>query len=116
MSEFYNGINIKNLYAKNLKRFRNNVHLSQSDLAEKVNLSTNMISDIENEKKFVSDDTIAKFANFFKVEPYRFFLPEEKWYVPEDTLYKEDFLDNMTLAVRENWDNYINSVKGPEKK
>ena len=115
MSDAFDGIDVKALYGKNLKRFRNGVKLSQSDLAEKVNLSTNMISEIEKGKKFVSDETISKIAGFFKKEPYRFFLPEEKWYLPEETIYIDDFLDNMTSSTREQWANYINIIKGTEK-
>ena len=115
MDEFSGTSNIKSLFGKNVKRFRNNINYSQSDLAEKVGLSINMISEIENEKKFVSDDTIAKFADFFKVEPYRLFLPEGKWFIPEEEIYESDFLDTMASAVREHLNNYLKIVKNADK-
>ena len=109
-------INIKKLFAGNLKRFRAILKISQLDLANRIELSPNAISDIEKEKKFVSEETIVKLASFFKVEPYRLFLPREKWYLPEDDIYKKDYLDSMVLAAEEHWNNYHKFIRESKEK
>ena len=118
MNETIDGTSIKKLFAKNIKRFRSMVNISQLDLANIVGLAHNFISDIENEEKFVSDETIAKFAIAFKVEPYEFFLPEMKWDTPKEDIFAEEFSNSIGMIVKEHCSNYIkdNLKKEPEKK
>jgi len=74
-----NVFNIRGIFSKNLKRLRNAANISQLALAGRANLTHNFINDIENGKKWVSDDTIGKLATALKAEPYQFFLAETKW-------------------------------------
>jgi len=74
-----NVFNIRGLFSKNLKRLRNAANISQLALANQANLTHNFINDIENGKKWVSDETIGKLATALKAEPYQFFLSESKW-------------------------------------
>jgi transcriptional regulator with XRE-family HTH domain len=86
--------------------------MSQLDLAQATGLAHNFINDIENSKKFVSDVTIVKFARVLKIEPFRFFLPDEKLYTQRDDIIFEDFYESVGMIVKEHCSNYF---KGPPK-
>ena len=101
MDEIIDGTIVRNLFAKNLKRLRGIMQVSQMDLSDITGLAHNFINDIENEKKFVSDDTIVKLSIALKVEPYKFFLPETKWFIQDDDILVDDFYDSIGMVVKE---------------
>lgn len=68
---------IKELFGYNLKRLRKAQNLSQMELANKLDMHFTFISDIENGKKWVSPETIAKISSLLKTEPYQFLLPKD---------------------------------------
>lgn len=68
---------IKELLGYNIKRLRKSKNLSQMDFAEQIDMHFTFISDIENGKKWVSPETVAKIASLLNVEPYQFLLPKE---------------------------------------
>jgi transcriptional regulator with XRE-family HTH domain len=59
-----------------VKRLRGWNKWTQEFLAEKLEISTNFLSNIENGKAWVSPKTISKLALIFKVEPHELFMPE----------------------------------------
>jgi transcriptional regulator with XRE-family HTH domain len=101
------GVYVRNLFAKNLKRFRDLLKISQLDLAVVSGLAHNFINDIENEKKFVSDETIAKLSKALKVEPYKFFLPIAKLNTQGEAIIAEDFSESIGLMIKEYCSNYF---------
>jgi len=101
------GAYVRNLFAKNLKRFRELLKISQMDLAAVSGLAHNFINDIENEKKFVSDETIAKLARALKVEPYKFFLPVTKLNTQGEDIIAEDFSESIGVIVKEYCSSYF---------
>jgi transcriptional regulator with XRE-family HTH domain len=107
MYEAIDGVYVRNLFAKNLKRFRDLLKISQLDLANASGLAHNFINDIENEKKFVSDETIAKLAKALKVEPYKFFLPNIKLNAQGEDIIAEDFSDAIGIIIKEYCSNYF---------
>ena len=66
---------VRQLFGYNVKRLRKMQKISQMQLAERVNMAFTFISDIENGKKWVSPETIAKLSTALGVESYHFFLP-----------------------------------------
>ena len=68
---------VKELFGYNLKRIRKDKKLSQMDLANRLDIHFTFISDIENGKKWVSPETIAKIATLLNVEPYQFLRPKD---------------------------------------
>ena len=101
------GAYIRNLFAKNLKRYRELSKTSQLDLAAASGLAHNFINDIENEKKFVSDETIAKLARALDVEPYKFFLPSAKLSVQGEDIIVEDFSESIGVVIKEYCNSYF---------
>ena len=67
---------IHKLISNNIKRLRSLQNISQLTLATSVGLTHNFINDIENCKKGISANTLAKLSVALGVEPYQLFLPE----------------------------------------
>lgn len=87
---------IKELFGYNIKRLRKSKRLSQMELAEQLDMHFTFISDIENGKKWVSPETIAKIASLLNVEPYQFLLPREYAPVFDPTI--ESFAHELSAA------------------
>ena len=60
----------------NLKKYRNYRKMTQAEFAEKIDISIPFLSDIENGKKWVSPNTLAKMADIFNIEAYELLKPE----------------------------------------
>lgn len=102
--ENINGQNIRTLFSNNLRRLRSLQNISQLSLANRAGLTHNFINDIENCKKWVSPQTIAKLAAVLNVEAYQFFLPETRASEPMDSffsVYLDDFSDSLQKMVGE---------------
>jgi transcriptional regulator with XRE-family HTH domain len=67
---------VRELLSANIKRFRNRRGWSQAKLAERLDISTNYLSDIETKKGWVTPLTIAKLANTFGIEAYELLKPD----------------------------------------
>jgi len=110
MKETINGINIRSLFSRNLKRLRNIANLSQIKLASNSGLTHNFINDIENGKKWVSAETIARLSIALKAEPYQFFLSDAKWNsqgAEMFSLYLSDFEDSFKKLINEYRDRFL---------
>ena len=110
MKETMKGISIRSLFSRNLKRLRNIANMSQMSLADEAGLTHNFINDIENGKKWVSAETIAKLAIALKAEPYQFFISESKWNdqgAEIFSLYLDDFSDSFAKMVKEYRSRYL---------
>jgi len=122
MKETMKGVNIRSLFSRNLKRLRSIANKSQLSLAIDAGLTHNFINDIENGKKWVSAETIAKLAIALKAEPYQFFISESKWNdqgAEIFSLYLDDFSDSMAKMVKEFRIRYVTDGiedKEPEEK
>jgi len=66
-------IEVRKIFAKNLKKLRKQKGLSQLKLSNEMQMAFTFINDIENCKKWVSPETIARFATFFDVPISTFF-------------------------------------------
>ena len=94
------------LISNNVKRLRSLHNISQLSLALNAGLTHNFINDIENCKKGVSANTLAKLSNALNVEPYQFFLPEG---LPNDdvTLYVNDINNSLQKTINDLAEQYL---------
>ena len=102
MNQITEGINIRSLFSKNLKRLRGMAKLSQVSLAAEADLTHNFINDIESGKKWISAETLEKLSLALKAEPYQFFISESKWNdrgAEIFSLYLDDFQDSFAKMV-----------------
>ncbi|MBD5412418.1 MAG: helix-turn-helix transcriptional regulator [Treponema sp.] len=81
-------IEVRTIFAKNLKKLRKQKGLSQLKLSNEMQMAFTFINDIENCKKWVSPETIARFATFFEVPVSTFFATEE---VQDGSHFNTDF-------------------------
>lgn len=70
-------IEVRRLLSDNLKRLRKQRNLSQLKLANELGMAMTFINDIENCKKWVSPETLARFVSFFGVPVSEFFVVRE---------------------------------------
>lgn len=94
--------NVRTLFAKNLKRVRENLGLSQLALANEVEMAHNFINDIEHCKKWVSAETIERLCEVLKVEPYQLFLPDDHSVADKDAAIAaccDELLTATTKAI-----------------
>jgi len=59
----------------NIKRYRVYRKWTQAELAEKLDISVNFLSDVENGKRWISPANMVKFASVLDIEPYELFKP-----------------------------------------
>lgn len=96
---------IKDLFGYNLKKIRKSRNLSQIEFANQLDMHFTFISDIENGKKWVSPETLAKISSFFNIEPYQFLLPKD--YVPALDPTIESFAEELSEAFEKIRSHYL---------
>jgi len=114
MKESIDGVTIRNLFSRNLRRLRTLANLSQVNLAAEADLTHNFINDIENGKKWVSPETIGKLAVALKAEPYQFFISDAKWNdkgAEIFALYLDDFQGSFEKMINEYRSRFISREK-----
>lgn len=70
--------NIREILSDNIKKYRDEQHMSQEDLALQCDLHRTYISDIERCTRNVSIDNISKIADALKVTPADLFKEENQ--------------------------------------
>jgi len=85
---------LRGILSSNIKRCRLKNNLSQLALAEKLDISTNYLSDIERCKAWVSPNTLVKLASTLNIEPYELFMSE--------ALLSDDERDILKCYANEN--------------
>jgi len=63
--------------AKNIKRIRNKLGMSQMELALQADVSIAFINAIENKQKWVSASTLSKITDALSAAPYELFLTDD---------------------------------------
>jgi transcriptional regulator with XRE-family HTH domain len=102
----------------NIKRYRDYRQWTQAELAEKLDISINFLSDIENGKKWISPATMVKFAAVLNIEPYELFKPADAVPSTVSALFSK-YNDEVVLAVSESlktiYNYYHSQVEGIPK-
>jgi len=101
---------LKDVFVKNLKKYRKEKKVSQMALAELCGTSTSYIGQIEIGNRFPSIDMIEKIAEALQIKPYLLFftengneLTETKPPAKKESLSdatKDDLIKRLTDAVR----------------
>ena len=66
---------LRDIVRTNIRRYRDFRKWTQAEFAEKLDISINFLSDIENGKKWISPASIVKFASVLNIEPFELFKP-----------------------------------------
>ena len=94
---------LRNLLSQNIKRYRRQKGWSQEKLAEKMDISTSYLSDIETKRGWVSPFSLAKLANALEIEVFELFKPAET--APADVIDTVNrCLDDFSTSLRVSFD------------
>jgi transcriptional regulator with XRE-family HTH domain len=113
------GMEVRLIFARNLRRLRERQNISQLELSSLTGLTHNFINDIENCKKWISPETLAKFATALQVQPFQFFLSEVLIGEYEEdrlSIYREDFADSFQKMAADWMNTYLPKSSGITKK
>jgi len=90
---------LREIFYKNIKRFRIRNNWSQVILAQKAGISVNFINDIESGKKWASPITMIKIADALDVHVYELLKPQN---LPPDNLSSlmREYTDNVNEALK----------------
>lgn len=91
---------IRNVIARNVKKYRKLRQLTQEALAEATDVSNTYIANIECGQTWISDKTLEKIANALHVDEYLLFVPDEG-IVDSDIIKKRQKMIEF-LKTREN--------------
>ncbi|MCL1817842.1 MAG: helix-turn-helix domain-containing protein [Spirochaetaceae bacterium] len=90
---------LRGILSNNIKRCRLKNNLSQLALAEKVDISTNFLSDIERCKAWVSPTTIVKLASVLNIEPYELFKADALLSGTEKSILQQYADENLKAVL-----------------
>jgi len=90
--------NLREIFAHNLKKKRQNCGFSQAKLAEMVNVSTHHIATIETARNYPTLDLVERMANALDIEIYELFI---------NPLSPHEEMERLYQAVAKNIDQLI---------
>lgn len=91
---------LNKIYIKNIKRFREENHVTQSTLAEKIGITDKYLSAIETGSKWGSFETLVSIANALNIEPYELLLPDSK-IISTDTKKTKDLMKRLRININD---------------
>ena len=94
----------------NIRRYRGYRQWTQAQFAEKLDISINFLSDIENGKKWISPASMVKFASVLNIEPFELFKPAD---TPAPTIsalfskYNDEVVQAVSASLDEIYRYYL---------
>ena len=98
---------LRGILSRNIKRYRQSRDLSQAGLAEKLDISVNFLCNIENGNRWISPQTLVKFAAALNIEPFELFKPDEDLSPDVSAMLNKSF-DEAVVAVTQT----LNQIRG----
>lgn len=95
-------INIRKIFGENVKKYRKQQGLSQEQLAEKLEISTNHLSVIETGTKFVTYKLLEKIVTELKILPSSLFQCTQTAENDESIQNKINFIINDEIELAAN--------------
>ena len=98
---------LRNLFSQNIKRYRRMRGWSQEKLAEKMEISTNYLSEIETGRGWVSPFSLVKLANALEIDVFELFKHQE---AAASTTLKivNKCLDDFSTSIRVSFEKSLN--------
>ena len=95
---------------ENLRALRKKAGLSQEKLADKADISRQMMNDIEDRRRWLTKGTLVKLANALEIDVYELFIPSAK----ENGSTKEEYdviAEKIVRQVKEAVDNALENLQ-----
>ena len=108
---------LKDIVRTNIRRYRDLRKWTQAELAERLGISVNFLSDIENGKRWISPASMVKFTTVLNIEPFELFKPAG---FPDSSTaallakYNEDVLRSVSESLGKVYEYYKSSTKEPK--
>ena len=105
---------LRDIVRANIRRFRDYRKWTQAEFAEKLGISINFLSDIENGKKWISPASMVKFASVLKIEPFELFKPAD---IPDASVsdllakYNDEVMEAVSASLKDVFTYYRHTVK-----
>jgi transcriptional regulator with XRE-family HTH domain len=90
---------LRRVLGSNIKRLRQQNKMSQMTLAEKLNISTNFLSDIERCKAWLSPATLVRLASVLNIEPHELFMADSVLSDAEKDILQQYAHDNLKAVL-----------------
>ena len=94
-------MSLRDIFIKNLKKFRKEKSYSQMKLAEKCDTSTSYIGEIEIGRKFPSIEMIESICQALEIKPYQLFLEEDDYIIKKISPERTDNLIKSLQTIIE---------------
>ena len=91
---------IREILAQNMKIYRQKLGITQPELAERANISTNFIGMIEQKRKFPAPEMLDRIANALEIETAELFVTSASPQAELKKLHKE-ILSDLDRAIGE---------------
>ena len=92
---------LRSILSENIKIRRKKLNISQSKLAEMINMSSNYVTDIETQRTWVSDSTLVKIAAALGVEVYELLKPHTNNEIVNESAIKESAVNILQTIKAE---------------
>ena len=105
---------LRDIVRANIRRFRDYRKWTQAEFAEKLGISINFLSDVENGKKWISPASMVKFASVLNIEPFELFKPAD---IPDAsvsdllTKYNDEVMEAVSASLKDVFTYYRHTVK-----
>jgi len=94
----------------NIKLYRRRNNWTQAELAEKLEISINFLSDVETGKKWASPITLVKLADVFNIKVYELLKPVD--ILPDNVnIFMEKYTEDIYSAVNDVHKSYATKLK-----
>ena len=110
---------LRDIVRTNIKRYRNYRKWTQAEFAEKLDISINFLSDIENGKRWISPASMVKFASVLEIEPYELFKPADISPPSVAALfykYNDEIVNAVSDSLKQVYSYYQTQIEAEPKK
>lgn len=97
-------MDIRKIFGKNVKKYRQKKGYTQEQLAELVDIGDKSVSQIETGRSFIKLDDMPKLCEVLEVEPFQLFLTNEMPTNSTDNLRRERVLARLNTCNTEELD------------
>jgi len=93
------GKELREIFGKNVRTYRNRRNWSQADLAEYAKISINFLGDIERGKKWPHPETMTKLADALEIKVFELFMEEDNELNPKTKNLMNRFIKDVALSI-----------------
>jgi transcriptional regulator with XRE-family HTH domain len=105
---------LRDIVRANIRRYRNYRKWTQAELAERLDISINFLSDIENGKRWISPASMVKFASVLNIEPFELFKPADTPVPSVSTLfskYNDEVVQTVSASLKQVYSYYQSQLE-----